>query len=386
VNYYRLRAEEENTFRLLKGRPGLFARSLFANMLWFGKDSTIEAFSSVVDKVPARLVFTLQMYAVNYFDKEAKRAVKPLGGTGKSIPANKLLSLYDEAGLKAMKEGVAELCMLAMGKRFAAIATNSRTIYIDPMLYKIPLSIGDRSEQVQDMPAALMGTRFVVEGDTVRLFMQWGKGMPAGHLDMDLSCYICFAHTTEICSFSRLVATGCKHSGDIRSIPKEVGTAEYIDINIHDLRKAGARYVAFTCNAYSPGSLTPNLIVGWMNSRFPMNISERSGVAYDPSCVQHQVRITSGLTKGLVFGVLDVEGKEIIWLELPFYGQIAGNLDLKTVESLIAKLNSKLSIGHLLSIKAEAQNLQLLDTPDADEVYSQQWAINTAAVTKLLVD
>jgi hypothetical protein len=216
--------------------------------------------------------------------------------------------------------------------------------------------------------------------------MQWGKGMPAQHLDMDLSCYICFAHTTEICSFSRLVASGCKHSGDIRSIPKEVGTAEYIDINIHDLRKAGASYVAFTCNAYSCGSLTPNLVVGWMNSRFPMNISERSGVAYDPSCVQHQVRITSGLTKGLVFGVLDVEGKEIIWLELPFYGQIAGNLDLKTVESLIAKLNSKLSIGHLLSIKAEAQNLQLLDTPDADEVYSQQWAINTAAVTKLLVD
>lgn len=90
--------------------------------------------------------------------------------------------------------------------------------------------------------------------------------------------------------------------------------------------------------------------------------------------VQQQVRIIRSITKGLVFGVMDVESKEIIWLELPFYGQIAGNLDLKTVESLLAKLDSKLSIGHLLSIKARAQNLKVLNTPDADEVYSQQWA------------
>jgi hypothetical protein len=285
-----------------------------------------------------------------------------------------------------MKEGVAELCMLAMGKRFAAIPTTSHTMYIDPMLYKMPVSIGDRSNNVQDLPTALMGTRFELEGDTVRLFMQWGAGLPAQHLDMDLSCYISYAHTTEFCSFSRLVATGCKHSGDMRSIPKEVGTAEYIDINLHELRRANARYVTFTCNAYSHGSLSPNMFVGWMNSHYPMKISERTGVAYDPSCVQHQVRITSSLTKGLVFGVLDVESKEIIWLELPFYGQVTQNLDLKTVESMLSKLESKLSIGHILSIKAAAQNLQLLDTADADEVYSKEWATNTAAVTQLLVD
>ena len=40
----------------------------------------------------------------------------------------------------------------------------------------------------------------------------------------------------------------------------------------------------------------------------------------------------------------------------------------------------------MLSLKAKAQNMQLTDDARADEVYTMQWALNTAAVTKLLVD
>jgi hypothetical protein len=39
-----------------------------------------------------------------------------------------------------------------------------------------------------------------------------------------------------------------------------------------------------------------------------------------------------------------------------------------------------------LQIKAEAQQLKIMDTPEADEVYTTTWAQNTAAVTKLLID
>ncbi len=387
VNHFRLRADDEKTLSLLKQRPGLFARSLFANMLWFGSEPVTAAFAEVIDKVPARLVFTLNMYADTYFNKSNTRVVKPLGGISKSIPVNTLLSLYEDAKLESMKADVANLCLIAMQKRFAAIPTANRTIYIDPVLFKMPVSIGDRSDNVQDLPSALMGTRFAMEGDMVRLFMQWGTGLPAQHLDMDLSCHIAFPNaTTQFCSYSNLVATGCKHSGDIRSIPDRIGTAEYIDVNINELRKAKATYVTFTCNAYSNGSITPNLVVGWMSSRFPMKVSERTGVAYDPSCVQHQVRITNGLNKGLVFGVLDVSNREVIWLEMPFGGQVVQNLDTRTIQAMLQKLTSKLSIGNLLIVKAQAQGLQTVETVEADEVYTQQWAANAAAVTKLLVD
>jgi len=406
VDTYRLRTDVEKTMELLKQRPGLFARSLFANMLWFGKEDVLEAFSEIIDKVPARLVFTLNMYAETYFTKGGLRAVKPLGGTNKQISKNQILFLDDEEGLKSMKKGIEKMCILAMKKCFANQENTSKTIFIDPMLFKIPVSIGDRSESVQDMPSALMGAKFEIEGDTVRLFMQWGEGLPAQHLDMDLSCHIAYKDSLDnyskrehnkpygdcydICSYSNLATDGCKHSGDIRSIPDKIGTAEYIDINVQELRNKGAKYVTFTCNAYSNGAITPNLVIGWMNSKFPMTISKKTGVAYDPSCVQHQVRIQQTLAKGLVFGVLDVDNNEIIWLELAFQGQVVGQLDTKGVEALLEKLNAKLSIGNLLLLKAEAQGLEVLEINDkenpADEIYSREWAMNTAAVTKLLVD
>ena len=202
----------------------------------------------------------------------------------------------------------------------------------------------------------------------------------------NLSCHIALTHVTEVCSYYNLTAPGAKHSGDIRSIPNKVGTAEYIELDINELTRVGAQYVVFTCNAYSNGTISPNLVVGWMNSAYPMKISEKTGVAYDPSCVQHQVRVSKGLSKGLVFGVLDVSAREIIWLEMPFGGQIVANMDAKNVEALIAKLKSKTTIGNLLAIKAQAQNIEIVETENADETYTMQWAMNAAAVTKLLID
>lgn len=385
VSHYRLKGDAPQTLSLLQQRPGLFARSLFANMLWFGAEPTVAAFADVIDQVPARLVFTLNSYADTYFVPNSKRVVKPLGGVSKQIPANQLLSLYEAAELEAMQAAVANLCLLAMKRRFAAQPTAHRTIYIDPVLFKVPVAIGDRSETVQDVSAALMGTRFPVAGDTVRLFMQWGMGLSAQHLDMDLSCTVSYAAHTESCSFSQLVVTGCKHSGDMQYIPDQVGTAEYIEIDLTALQHAQARYVTFTTNAYTSGSLSPNLVVGWMNTQQPMRISN-SGVAYDPSCVEQQVRVTKTLTKGLVFGVLDVAQREIVWLEMTFQGQLVRNLNIEGVQILLRKLESKLSIGQLLAIKAQAQNLQVVETVEADESYTAAWARNTAAVTHLLVD
>ena len=386
VQQARLRTDATRTLALLQQRPGLFARSLFANMLWFGPEPVVAAFAAVLDQVPARLLFTLNMYAETYFDPQHQRTVKPLGGVGKRIPANQLLSLYEPDQLAAMREQVTGLALEAMRRRFAAQSTTSRTIFIDPTLHYLPVAIGDRSETVQDLPSALMGTRFAVEGDAVRLFLQWGTGLPAQHLDMDLSCRVAYDNRMDYCAFNQLTTTGCQHSGDIQHIPEQVGTAEYIELDLPKLMQAGARYVVFTCNAYSNGALAPNLVVGWMSNEQPMRI-DSSGVAYDPSCVQHQVRVTQALSKGLVFGVLAVERREIIWLEMPFAGQLTGNLDVAAVEALLRRLEAKLSVGALLHLKAEAQGLQLVETPEAaDEAYTREWARNPAAVTQLLID
>ena len=376
LNAAYLNMDSEKAFTLLKQRPGVFARSLFACMLWLGADDTLSAFKEIIDQVPTRLLFTLNTYADLYFSKEGKRSVQTIMGTRVEIPKHPLVvESYNEEQLAEMKAKIEDLCLWTIQHQFAKEENKNHFIYIDPQLYHIPLPIGDRSHNVHDFNATLMGTRFPLEGNEIRLFMQWGKDLPAQHLDMDLSCRIIYQDRSDICYFGQLTTLGCQHSGDIRSIPDKVGTAEYINIDVNTLRQHKAKYVTFVCNAYSCGALSPNLVVGWMDSKYKMKVSERTGVAYDPSAVIHQVRITQPLQKGLLFGVLDVEAKEIIWMELPFQGQVAQALSISGVNALLEKLNSKFTIGNLLKLKAEAQGLQIENDPTlADEVYDMLWA------------
>ena len=379
--------EADKTLALLKQRPGLFARCLFATMLRFGCDKTLAAFNEIVDELPTRLLLSLGNAAEMYFDPKQVRLARPITGVTHQIEPNKLLALYSDDDRKTMVEAVNHLYEASMTRHFAAQKSEAKTIYIDPSLYNIPVSVGDRSTTIQDTSCALMGTHFPVEGDAVRLFLQWGKGLPAQHLDMDLSARISLPNNEiEECAYYNLTCVGAKHSGDIRSIPKMVGTAEYIELSLPELEKANAKYVVFTCNAYSVGALSPNLMVGWMNSAHPMKISEKMGVAYDPSCVQHIVRISeSNLSKGLVFGILDVAKREIIWLEMPFTSQTLRGADSESIEALLHRLEKKLSIGELLDMKAKAQQLTPVKSlEEADEAYTYEWALNPAEVTKLL--
>ena len=379
------RADEVLT--ILSTRPGMFARCLFSTMLRFGKDKTLAAFETVTDTLPARLLLSLGNAADGWFDVERTRVARPITGGTHSVPPHPLLQLYTEEERRDMAKAVNDVYAHTMKKRFASQSTTAKTLFIDPRLYDIPVSVGDTSSSIQDTACALQGTRFPVEGDRVRLFMQWGKGLPAQHLDMDLSCAIAMKNGKVFeCAYYHLTAPGAKHSGDIIHIPDQVGAAEYIELSLPELEKSGARYVSFTCNAYSNGALSPNLMVGWMNSAYPMTISNETGVAYDPSCVQHLVRISeANLSKGMVFGVLDVARRELYWLEMPFMGQTVHDLNLKTMEALLKRLQEKLSIGQLLDLKREAQGLTLVDAPkDADEAYTYEWALDPAAVATLL--
>lgn len=387
VDYFRSKTDAERTFALLQQKPSLFARSLFSNMLWFGAEETLQAFEKVSSEVPMKFLLTLNSFVEIYFDREAQRSVKTAMGTRKSIPANKFLSLYSDEELTDFQSCIKDFTLKEIERRFSQSEAGLKKIYIDPKLYEIPLPIGDRSQNLQDFNPILMGETFPLEGDKIRLFMQWGKGLPAQHMDMDLSCSIIYEDRQDVCNYSNLSLLGCKHSGDIRSIPNKIGTAEYIDVDISALQKAGGKYVVFTCSAYSLGSITSNLVVGWMDSKHKMKVSERSGVAYDPSCVIHQIRISQPLQKGLVFGVLDISEQKIIWLEQPFVGQTIWSLCFEDVETLLKKLSAKISVGEILKIKAKAQSLEVVEAMEnADFVYNVEWARKPENINGLLLN
>ena len=127
-------------------------------------------------------------------------------------------------------------------------------------------------------------------------------------------------------------------------------------------------------------------MVGWMSAEQPMSVSNETGVAYDPSTVDHMVRITeSNLSKGLIFGVLDVPGRYITWLEMPFDGQTVLSISPETIDTYLRRLERKPTIGQVLRIMADAQHLTIVDQPaQADRAFDLLWAQDAAEVNRLL--
>ena len=377
-------AKDPRALTMLATRPGLFMRRLLPTLVRFGGGLVFEHLRPVAARVPLRLLLSLLNHAWRYFDPSAQRLVSPLGDRPRLIAGPSAAAGLGQDERHALLGALEDFARSEMVRRFARTPNKARTVWIDPALMRMPLPIGERSDNVQELPAPLMGARFPVQGEVVRLFMSWGRGLPAQHLDMDLSAAVIYGDRVERCYFGMKSIPGCQHSGDIQSIPDQVGTAEYIEVDVGRLGELGARQVVFTCNAWTRGELSPDLVVGWMSSEHPMEISATTGVAYDPSCVQQQIRITSTLAKGLAFGVLDVGAREVIWAELVFDGAMVHNLNHNNVSALLARLEGRLSIGEILELRAAAQGVRVVESEaEADEVFTARWGLDTAGVMRL---
>jgi len=376
----------EATLAQLSRHPGRFARQLFSTTLWCGPDATLEAFKSVMHQVPLRIIFSLGTHAGAYFKKTC-RLVKTVTGKSKTISRNRLVLSYSSEQIEQIVKRIQALSIERLRMHYAENPEPGVKVYIAPELDSMVLPISDRSDSVQAFSSALQGTRFPVEGDKVRLFLNWGEGLDAAPIDLDLSAKIIYPNKVEDCAYYQLSPTGALHSGDIREIPDKVGTAEYIELDIPTLRKDGARYVVFIATHYSGGTLNVNTRVGWMDSKYPMEVSDATGVAYDPSTVQHMVKVAPiSMTRSLTFGLLDIEANEIIWLELGSNDQAAFTFDVDSVIAMLDRLRSKPTVGSTLRLMAEARGMQIVGSPDeADRAYNCDWGLDVPAVIATLL-
>ncbi|MCM1452030.1 MAG: hypothetical protein NC102_07215 [Clostridium sp.] len=365
---------------ILKHHPGLFARQLFSSIL-ADPDAALEAFRAVLPDVPLRLVIELGRHAERYFSP-SDRVVKTLTGKSKVIPANPAIARYTEKQLQSIAHAIQNLSLDFLRRHYANNPERGVKIYIDPELDSMVLPLGDRSAAVQAFSSVPQGTKFPVEGDSLRLFLNWGEGLAAAPIDLDLSAKIIYPGGVEDCSYYNLSPYGARHSGDIRQIPDKVGTAEYIELDLNALRERGAEYVVFVASHYSGGTLDVNTRVGWMDSKYPMKVSNSTGVAFDPSTVQHMVKVApTSLTRSLTFGMLDVKENEVTWLELGSDDQAAFTVSLNGIQAMLQRLKSKPTIGKTLAIMANARGMEIVDDPArADRVYTRDWALDIPQV------
>ena len=366
-----LKKDTTRALRLLSQRPGAFARQLFATILHLGDRPVLDAFAESGKNAGLRLLLSIDMYADYCLDPTTERSVRLAGGTTRLIPANKYLALKTPEETSQMIAEVKATCAALIYNHFTEQGRLAGTVYIQRELFKIPVPVGERA--VSNAAASYMpqGSRIAVIGDNIRLFLHWGEGLPAQHLDMDLSAIITYPDHSEDCAYYNLNPLGAIHSGDIQHIPDNVGAAEYIEIDIPALDAAGAVYVAFAASAYTAGGVSPTVRIGWMDAKYPMKVDNETGVAFDPSTVQFSTRMdTETLFDTIIFGVLDIKAREVILIEMLLKGQRAADISIKQILTHLKKLEKRMSIGSLLSIRAKARGQRITDDPTtADECF-----------------
>lgn len=386
------RGDAPKAARLLEPRPGAFARQLFNIMLTsrarMGTAADVMlSFRRASAALPARLMLSLANSAELYFQPaDMTRRVVVATGIPKYVPINpKLAELTDQEQYE-MAAQVRDAALDSLRAAYARLPRpEAAKIHIAPELDAIPLPVGDRSAMVTQMGAVIPGMRIPVAGDQVRVFLHWGLGMPAQPLDLDLTALIAYPDGHATCAFHSLTVTGAQHSGDMRQIPDQVGTAEYIELDLPALHQAGASYVAFTAQCYSGGQMPPGTMFGWMSAAQPMTVDDRTGVSYDPATVQQLITLpaTAGW-RSVCFGMLDVAAREVIVLDFPGMEQVGSELTTAFAIELLKKLEAKLTLGAALRLYADAQGLEVTSEPDGEDTIA--YASPTLTTLPALLD
>lgn len=112
-------ADADAVLKMLKQRPGLFARCLFSTMLRFGAEATINAFNEISDEVPVCRLLSLSNFAYHYFNPGKSRLARSITGRRYRILANKHLHLYSEEERWVMVGMVEEVCKASIQRREA---------------------------------------------------------------------------------------------------------------------------------------------------------------------------------------------------------------------------------------------------------------------------
>lgn len=347
---------------LLK-RPGEFARRL--NSLISGCSSSlavemiVEDFSKVASKISNKVLFELYTYFEGRREDQKQRTVF-IKGARKPVKLTPL-----EALPKQVVDQVQEAVLDAVKQKFQSWPKLGKVI-IDEKLKNIPLPTNMRSISETDTPV-VRGTRMPIHVDhtkTVRFYVHWKDAF--GTEDLDLSATLLGMGQRITVSWNGLYKLGSNeclvaHSGDVRH--RKGYCAEYIDINIKELRKQGLRYVLVDVRNFegrSMKSLNPSF--GYMEREHP-----ESNKTWRPNTVAASWRLQSE-AKACIAVMIDLETMEYIPLDIDS-NSITATGD---TESLLTAMRMymeppKLSVHDLVMWHAEARGAEVVEQAEEGE-------------------
>lgn len=350
---------------LLVDKPGVFARRLDHLLRISKKNSVLDQFESIVDKVSTPVL--LQVH--NHFsNRDGARIMLPKGKSAKIG----LLDPHTESISENKLNKVVDIVNKSLLNKFSSLPKMGK-VYVDERLKDYPVPFSQRSAS-KALKTVARGSKISMEGHKkfARLFTWWKDG--ENRIDIDLAAAFLDSNwnLTEQVTYYNLRADGfCFHSGDITSAPN--GACEFIDIDLKAIPKK-IRYIVMTIFSYTqqPFVEMPECFAGVM-----FREDNQKGKIFDARTVEHKFDITSE-AQGCVPLIFDVHEKKIIWTDLNsngnscFYGgnNVNNNkLSLEKVCQGIATIN-KFSLYDLFMAHAKSRGTVVDDAKDANVVLS----------------
>lgn len=346
---------EDKVINLVSTRAGVLARN-FLRLYNSGtvrmRNKTVDAFCSVIDKIPMRLAIQVLGLAEYYTKKEnlEKDRFAVLRGS-----ASKVLQFKGKYTRRVLKKHVEQMRDAIKNSK----AIGDTNVTISPEMYKLKIP-----SQLRNMNATSMvvgrGSRLPMgDKNTIRFFIYWvGR-------DVDLSA-VAFDENLiykSNVSWTHLRSGYAHHSGDITQAPN--GASEFIDIDVEKALAEGVRYISM--NVYSFSRIQFNDIdtcyAGYM-----MRDKPASNEIYDARTVEYKFDLNGQCVESTPL-VFDLKTREVVVTDInSFLNNISvecSGIDNFQSEYLRHLLNNDqtLSMGDLAEI---LYSKKPTDDPDED--------------------
>jgi len=381
-----------SVLRLIKRRPGVFARSLDRLLRTFESEECVEnilkSFDEVSENISTRVLLQLRGHFKVRSSKE-DLIIFPKGGVQKTFIIN---GDYRCALPVEVIRRVTSIIDDTLKFKFRSSPALGK-VYIEKAMEYCPLPSQQRSAS-NAIKNYARGTKipFPGEQNILRLFVYWvGK-------DIDLSATI---HGEDLNILSHVSYTNLRnhafkiyHSGDIVDAPN--GASEFIDIDIEHAKNEGARYIAMNIFVYNGPSFKEHkkVYAGWMYRE-----KGNSGEIYEPATVDNKFDLI-GEARQSIPVIFDLVAKEIIIVDLyntnprlksSTLAQFRGgenNVETKKasiteIMKSIINMKNKTSLSELFTLHGEARGNIVEERSEADIVFAFDGDISPSDISKI---
>lgn len=377
--------------KLLSQRPGEFARRLERTIrlaLEIGENpmEVINEFGKVASKVSSTILLQMAAHFKDMYERPDRRvrSFMPKGSVMKvhaiedtREPINMVVAAY-----------AARTCNEALIAQFKEKESLGK-VYLEPGTlegYALPLKLRTASKQLMTLAR---GSRIKLpkEAEFLRMFTYWKN--KEQRIDVDLSAIVLDENFENM---SREIYYGnlrnrdfhIVHSGDFVSAKK--GAAEFIDVDIAQLKKKDVKYIAMGINSFTsvPFCNMEECFAGIsVLSSIDMDM-ERKSVTFDPANAIIRSDVSTDATFCLTL-LYDVDNHELIWLDTVVsrdynsYGYRNNNAGANIVNTQSRFINTVRGMVYasypqfldLINLHLIARDHELVDTPEeADLIIS----------------